>query len=465
MRLSDDVLLEIFRYYLGPSSPFWPTLVHICCKWRRIVFASQQALHLRLFCAPGTPVLKTLDCWPALPIVMEYGESIAFGSQVPEDEVNVIAVLKQSHRVRSISLTVTTSLLDKLYAIKSPLLELEDLILLSRDRMMLTLPSTFLWGPRLRRLHLTRIASPALLQLLHSSRNLVDLQLHEALNHFSTEVLTDALSGMARLRSLSLHIPSTTNYVSPSSPPAQCVVLPALAHLKFRGISDFLEGLVPRIDAPRLRDIQVTVVDEFIFYLSRLRKFIDRIEMDKSLHQAHILSSERAIAISLTRPVVPMCFNFRLFSELSSEQLSAEFRSLPHFPAFFLDVKDLSISATRPSSQRDSCKWSGLINSFTGVKWLYLDGNESTNILRDFEIAYWWRQKPVLPALHKLYVPQLWSRHATLSKDIVSFMTSHWRSGYPIGLEYKCLSPISEPHGTGTSLVGTAPLPKLPPKY
>ena len=131
----------------------------------------------------------------------------ALDPPAPEDEDNIMAALKQSDRVSSISLTVTTSLLDKLYAIERPFSELEDLVLLSRDSVQLTLPSTFRWGPRLRRLHLTRIAFPALLQLLHSSRNLVDLQLHEVLNpwYFSPEALTNALSGMAQLQSLSLH--------------------------------------------------------------------------------------------------------------------------------------------------------------------------------------------------------------------------------------------------------------------
>ncbi|KAH9009191.1 hypothetical protein EDB84DRAFT_1406943, partial [Lactarius hengduanensis] len=59
-KLSDEVLLNIFRHYLGASPRFWPSLVHICRKWRRIVFASQRALHLWLFSTYGTPVLKTL---------------------------------------------------------------------------------------------------------------------------------------------------------------------------------------------------------------------------------------------------------------------------------------------------------------------------------------------------------------------------------------------------------------------
>ena len=57
--LPDDVLLEIFDFYLlgscgedelGDSygEDAWQTLVHVCKKWRYIVFAAPQGLRLRL---------------------------------------------------------------------------------------------------------------------------------------------------------------------------------------------------------------------------------------------------------------------------------------------------------------------------------------------------------------------------------------------------------------------------------
>jgi hypothetical protein len=449
------VILEIFRHYVDTSPRFWPTLVHICRTWRRLLFASQQALRLRLFCVPGTPVFKTLNSWPTLPIVMEYGGSLNFDSPAYEDEVNIIAALKRSDRVSSISLTITTSLLGKLHAIKRSFLGLEDLILLSRDSLPLALPNTFQCGPRLRRLHLTRIVFPGILQLLYSSRNLVDLQLHEALNHFSIEMLTDALSGMAQLRSLSLHFSSTINYVSPPPPPppSQRVVLSALTRLIFGGIAKHLERLVLRIDAPHLGDIQVTFFDNSVFDLSRLGEFIDRIEMYKSLNQAHILSSERAVSLSLTQPGAPTCFKFRLFGELLTKELSALSRIFLHFSPFLLNVEDLRISATGPSSLEDSLYsggWPKLINLFTGVKWLHLDGNDSTDVVRALQDAYCQRET-VLSALHKLYLPHPGPHHASLSDAVVSFMTSRWDSGHPIGVEYERLCHISELRGTGTS--------------
>lgn len=463
--LPDEILLKIFRYYLHKSPRFWPTLVHICRTWRRIVFASQHTLRLRLFCAPGTPVLKTLDCWPALPIAIEYGGSLALDLPAPEDEVNIIAALKQSSRVSSIRLTTTTTLLDKLYAIR-PFLELEDLILLSQDNVPPILPSTFLWGARLRRLHLTRICIPGLLQLLYSSRNLEDIQLHEALDplntsnpwYFSFEELTDALSWLAKLQSLSLRFSSTTYRVRPPSPPERRIVLPALTRFIFRGPAKYLERIISRINTPRLGDIQVTVSDKFVYDLSSLGEFVNRIEIHKSYHQARILSSERAISISLTPPEASICFKLQLLSELLSVQLYAISYILPHFSALLLNVEDLCISTTRSSSvEATRCRgrWLELLDLFTNVKWLHLGGNDSTNFVRALQLegVHWQPKNTLLPTLYKLYLPQTGPHHAPLSEVVVSFMTSRWRSGYHIGVEYEHLCRISEPHGRGTSRI------------
>ena len=454
------MLLNIFRHYLHASPRLWPRLVHICRKWRHIVFKSQQVLHLRLFCSSGTPISKSLYCWPPLPIVLEYGSSLALDPLSPEDEVNIITALKQSDRVNSISLTVTATLLDKLYAVERPFLELEDLILLSRDSQPLALPNTFLCSPRLRRLHLTGIRMPGLLQLLHSSRDLENLQLREALDSwsFSTDKFTDALSELTQLQSISLHFSSTTNQYLLPSLPSRHVVLPVLTSLKFQGLAKCLERLILRMDAPRLADIQVTFSDEFIYYLPNLGKFVDRIEMHKSHHQARILSSERAISISLTQHGASTCFTLRLLTERLNEPIFFMTCILSFFPAFLLNVDDLCISVTQASESTQEVgsygeRWQKLLKPFTGVKWLHLDVNNSTSseILHALQGISWMPQTTVLPVLYKLYLPHLGPRHVPLSEAVVSFMTSRWRSGNPIGVEYVRLHRVSEPHGRGTS--------------
>jgi hypothetical protein len=78
-KLTDDALLGIFDSYLSDNSVSdrlqnvnkWHTLVHVCRRWRDLVFVSPRRLNLRLLCRKARPVREMLDIWPALPIEIE----------------------------------------------------------------------------------------------------------------------------------------------------------------------------------------------------------------------------------------------------------------------------------------------------------------------------------------------------------------------------------------------------------
>ena len=452
--LSDEVLLRIFRYYLDASPRLWPSLVHICRQWRRIVFAFQRPLHLRLFCTYGIPVSKTLDYWPTLPIVVNFGGPPALDPPAPEDEDNIVAALKQSCRVISISLTFTSSLLKKFSTVGRPFSKLEDLVIFSQDGTHLTLPSTFRWGLRLRSLHLTRIASPVLTRLLYSSKNLVDLRLHEVFNtwHISPTTLVDALSRMTQLQSLSLHFLSTANHIVFPFPSGERITLPALTRLHLRGVDAYSEGLVARIGAPCLRDIEITFFDKHIFAVPKLREFIDRIEMLKSHRRADILSSERAIAITLTQPGVPTCLKLQVLCKTLRSQPFFMAQICGHFSAFFHRVEDLRISTERPSTVQhggNRGQWLGIIRRFRGTKWFHVAGDHSTNVVRALQLSDKQRE-PVLPALHKLYIREPEPRCVPLREAVLLFMHSCWLSGHFRAVEYERL-PNDRLRGAGTT--------------
>ena len=77
-------------------------------------------LNLRLYFTPGAPVLRVLEDWPVLPIVLQYGGLLNLDPPAPEEDINIVAALKQSGRVSSIRLTATSSLLEKFSAISEP---------------------------------------------------------------------------------------------------------------------------------------------------------------------------------------------------------------------------------------------------------------------------------------------------------------------------------------------------------
>ncbi|KAI0276701.1 hypothetical protein BGY98DRAFT_688436 [Russula aff. rugulosa BPL654] len=110
----DDVLLAIFGFLVvgyqdlligvmlsgqGVASQLqsWQSLVHVCRRWRGLIFASPRHLNLQLFCKPGISARKTLDVWPALPLLIE--------GDVSEMSVgNIIAELEHNDRILQIYL-------------------------------------------------------------------------------------------------------------------------------------------------------------------------------------------------------------------------------------------------------------------------------------------------------------------------------------------------------------------------
>ena len=417
------------------------------------MYVSQRTLRLRLLCTHGTPVPKTLDCWPTLPIVVQYGAPVVPGLLATEDEDNIMAAL-QSDRVSSMSLVVTKSLLEKLFAIERPFSELEELILLSGDSMPLTLPSAFRWGLRLRTLHLTRTAIPALPELLSLSKGLVDLQLHEILDPDSPDAFADALSGMTQLRSLSLSLHFLSIPGNYARFPRNRVILPALTCLKYRGTGEHLDNFVDRIDAPRLIDIEIGFFGQPPRNPSRLFRFIDRIEMQKSHRQADILASEQAIFMSLTSPEAPSRLELQIFCKPLARQLSCMAQICNESSAFLLGVEHLCISVTCAKSKRDDSdreEWLKLTRPFLGTKWVDVAGEHSTNLVLALQHSQI-RGETVLPALCKLCLRVPQPRYEPLRDAVVSFLRSRRLSGHIIAMEYE-RSWINERRGRGTAFV------------
>jgi len=93
--LLDVALLEIFGFCTNEAELIqkWHRLVHVCQKWRNIVFGSPHYLCLRLYCRPGTPVRETLNFWPHLPIVIRHDDYPTLGVD------SILAALEHNDRV------------------------------------------------------------------------------------------------------------------------------------------------------------------------------------------------------------------------------------------------------------------------------------------------------------------------------------------------------------------------------
>ncbi|KAI0302772.1 hypothetical protein BC826DRAFT_432283 [Russula brevipes] len=271
-KLTDDSLLDIFDIYLDSISPRelgsidrWHTLVHVCRRWRDLVFASPRRLNLRLLCNRRRSARIMLDIWPPLLIMIKNYWTIT--QELGLDNINTFTALEHPDRVSSIDLdnlpgSIAGTLVSEM---RVPFPELTYLRLSSENRSTPDLPDSFLGGsaPRLQTLKLCDISFPALPKLLLSASDLVDLTLRGVPDsgYISPEAMVACLSALSRLKSLSFGFQSRLSRPNqPSPPPETRVVLPALTHLTFQGMAHYLDDFLARIDTPVLNEFSMSLI-------------------------------------------------------------------------------------------------------------------------------------------------------------------------------------------------------------
>ena len=309
-RLPGVVLLEIFGFYFAEEYQvdYWHTLVHVCQRWRNVVFSSPRRLNLQLFCTPGRPIAEIFNIWPELPIFVSYDGP-------PRNTDDVVAALKLKGFVSGIDLTVKSGSAAEWETfaaeMQDPFPMLENLRLRSfHDDMKPVISDSFFGGsaPRLRLqyLLLSNIVFPALPNLLLSATDLVELRLWDwdipHSGYISPEAMVTNISALTRLKLLSLHFQSPRSRPDGAGqllPPLMRTPLPSLTDLDFRGVTEYLEDLVTRIDVPLLNRANITLFNQLVFDISQFPNLTCRTEKFKVLDQADVFLDSYFINIKL----------------------------------------------------------------------------------------------------------------------------------------------------------------------
>jgi hypothetical protein len=277
-------------------------LVHVCQTWRYVVLRSPLRLNLGILCKAETPVREKLSVWPPLPIIIEYqGFSI---SKCGED--NIIAAHGHNDRVCKMDLDIPSSLQEAvLRAMQKTFVALKYLRLDALDGMAPVISDSFLGGsaPHLRQLFLTGIPFPfpVLRKLPLSAPNLVSLSLCDIppSGYVSPEAMVTCLSALTRLKLLLIGFKFLRPPRGRQHPPPTRSVLPALTELTFIGVSEYLEDLVARIDAPLLNRLYILFFYQAIFDTPQLAQFLSRTPNIKAYDEARVILSDSSATITL----------------------------------------------------------------------------------------------------------------------------------------------------------------------
>jgi hypothetical protein len=449
--LPEDVLLEIFDYYLdeGHKVEGWHKLIHVCRRWRNVVFASPRRLDLTIFFRPTRCVREMQDIWPELPIYISYS---ATDHSTVECVDNVIAALELKDRASRILCSGSSSVLERFTAVMQfAFPTLTDLALWSSDGMALVLSDSFLGGsaPGLRQLDLYGIPFPTLPRLLLSATDLVLLKLWDIPHsgYISPEAIVTCLSTLTRLRKLFLSFRSPRSRpdhdkASQPPPPLAHLILPSLTYLYFQGVTEYFEDLVAQIDVPLLEDTDIILFNQLVFDISHFPKFLRRAEKYAVLDQADVVLHPRSISLTLSSKSGTVGLT-KLNLSISCSKLDWQLSSLAQ-------VCDLTLSAL-PSLDRlsireyqysppdwqddiENTQWLELFQSFTTVKDLHISKQVASCVapaLQDSEFVGE-RVVDLLPALQNLFV--IWPQPSGPIHGIEQFIAARELSGYPVAL-------------------------------
>ena len=456
--LPDIALLEIFHIYvndewidydLGQEAreeilepEAWYTLVHVCRKWRSVVFGSPHRLGLRLCCSASTPVKETLGVWPPLPIV------IIDKRDEKWDLGHIIAAVEHNDRICELELmSVPSSQMEKVFAaMQQPFPALTRLWLCPKPvQTAAVVPASFLGGstPRLQKLWMTSISFPGLTKLLLSATLLVNLDIRNIPHsgYISPEAMVTSLSVLNRLEYLEIGFESPRSRPDGESrrpPPLTRILLPALTLLTFRGVGKYLEDLVARIDAPLLDDLDITFFHQLIFDTPQLSQFISRTPKLGAHGEARVVFSDGRVSITLAHPrTLSGRIRLGISCTQSDWKLSflAQVCSSSFPPAFIPAVEHLYIQ-TRPSGMHwqddmENSQWVELLHSFTGVGSLYIYQYFTPLIAPALQELVEEEVTEVLPALQTLFLEDP-IPSSPAQEGIEQFVAARQLAGHPI---------------------------------
>ena len=418
--LPDIALLDIFEFYMNGNQEAWQILVHVCQNWRTVVFGSPRRLDLRLFCTTKTPVGEMLDIWPLLPIVVRVEDD------EEQDVDNIIAALEHNDRICQLDLKCPRFQMERvLAAMQKPFPILTYLNLCPGSKIAPIDPDLFLGGsaPQLQTLILYNISFPGLPKLLLSATQLVliDLWSIRPFGYISPGIMLSCLTVLTRLERLKIgfkYLQSRSNLTGQSPPLVPRVLLPILTEFRFKGLPEYLEVLVARIDAPLLNNLNVI----FFFYepiiaSSQLIQFIDRTPKLKAHDQVRVVIDPNSDAWV----TLPQSYGGKLrlkiiHTDSPSDQLSsvAQFcnSSIPRdlisgVECLYIAEGDSHYSDFEEDAIEDSpVQWVELLRPFTAVKRLYISLEFTPHLVLALQELVRERVTEVLPTLETLFLEE-----------------------------------------------------------
>jgi hypothetical protein len=214
----------------------------------------------------------------------------------------------------------------------------------------------------------------------------------------------------------------------------------------FEGVSEYLEDLVARIDAPLLDRLLITFFHQLIFDTPQLAQFVARTPNIQPSVEAYIVFSDSYVEVTTSRRF-PRKFMLRISCSQSDWQLSSLAQVCSSsFPQILIPmVERLYICENineydrrgRPRWQDDieDSQWLEALHPFTALKDLHVSREFVPRIAPAFQELAGERVTEVLPALQSLFLEEF-SPSGPVLEAIGKFVAARRLAGHPIAISH-----------------------------
>ena len=462
--LNDDSLLNIFHFCLPVMidevesdlsrilqggewnrERWWYKLVHVCRRWRCLIFASASHLNLCLVCTRGTPVADMIANSPPLPIIINHIRGN--DSLTAEDEAGIMLALQHRDRVRRIRLRMPLLNLQKLVLAvddEFPMLEYLYIAPPTKCSSWLILPDTF-QAPHLRHLVLTNFNFPITSPLIMANTShLVTLSLQyipqSACSHPND--LLQQISAMPQLETLGItfHSPVSNRDLERQlidRPVTTRVILPNLRWLGLRASSNYMEAVFSRMTTPLLERLQAYFFLQLNFSVPNLLEFIAAARNLRLVRTEFRFSDDVIGVFVYPRVDSPMhSFYTSIVSKPIDWQVSFAVQISRTLRTVFSTVEHLTFDLGRypylsEANEADRIQWRELLRSFSNVKILDVNRDFGGQIARLLQVDDGESPLELLPELKELHYSRLSSDDGNVFK---AFIDARQNTGRPVTL-------------------------------
>jgi hypothetical protein len=333
-----------------------------------------------------------------------------------------------------------------------PFPELTDLRLISygelipgsflRHGELAVIPYSFLGGsaPHLQYFESFGIPFQGLPKVLSSATHLVSLKLFSIPHsgYISPEAMAALLCDLSSLRTLSLgfrSLQSRPDLETRPLPPSKRSFLPALDEFHFKGVTEYLEEFITRIDTPQLYKMRITFFNQVNFDCPQLARFIDRTPTLRARNKAYLKFDDWSTSVALlahssrTLLIEIQCRGLHL--QLSSVAQICNSSLHPLFTVEDLYLEYQYTGSVWEQYPIENTLWLQLLLPFTAVKNLYLFKEFAPGIAPALNELVGSRITELLPSLQNIFLERLqpWE---PFHVNFAQFVAARQLSDHPI---------------------------------